>query len=416
MTERSELTTSHHAQPASTWFGLQNAGLWLLAFSGCVVTFEPAPYEIVFLLVALLFVATGLRLHWSLGPLIVLLAGFAAGGLLANITLMGNSKALTFVVVSIYLAVTAIVYAAILAEHTGARLMALRSGYIAGATLASLLALLGTFDLGGLGGVLTTYGRASATFKDPNVLGAFLVPPLAFLLQDMLIGRRYMLLRGMAALLITAGIFLSFSRGAWASAALACVCIVLLTFLLSGSPRLQARSLLVAFAGLCAVIGLVMIVLSVDQIHQLFEMRARLDQSYDVGETGRFGRQLRSLSVLLDRPNGLGAHQFGIQFGEDPHNVYLNAFFAYGWLGGFSYLLLIFASISVSMRIMLADWPFRLDAVAVAVPLLTTILQGLQIDTDHWRHMFLLLGCVWGLYAALLASRRRSGFATAAPS
>ena len=29
--------------------------------------------------------------------------------------------------------------------------------------------------------------------------------------------------------------------------------------------------------------------------------------------------------------------------------------------------------------------------------LFVTILQGLQIDTDHWRHMYLLFGLVWGL-------------------
>jgi hypothetical protein len=28
------------------------------------------------------------------------------------------------------------------------------------------------------------------------------------------------------------------------------------------------------------------------------------------------------------------------------------------------------------------------------------ILQGLQIDTDHWRHLFLLYGALYGLVAA----------------
>jgi Ni,Fe-hydrogenase I large subunit len=32
--------------------------------------------------------------------------------------------------------------------------------------------------------------------------------------------------------------------------------------------------------------------------------------------------------------------------------------------------------------------------------LLATILQGVQIDTDHWRHFYILLGLSWGLYAA----------------
>ncbi len=28
-------------------------------------------------------------------------------------------------------------------------------------------------------------------------------------------------------------------------------------------------------------------------------------------------------------------------------------------------------------------------------------LQGIIIDTDHWRHFFLLLGLIWGFIAAI---------------
>jgi hypothetical protein len=28
------------------------------------------------------------------------------------------------------------------------------------------------------------------------------------------------------------------------------------------------------------------------------------------------------------------------------------------------------------------------------------MLEGFVIDTDHWRHFFLLLGMIWGLAAA----------------
>ena len=28
-----------------------------------------------------------------------------------------------------------------------------------------------------------------------------------------------------------------------------------------------------------------------------------------------------------------------------------------------------------------------------------TILQGFQIDSDHWRHLYMLLGLIWGLAA-----------------
>ena len=33
--------------------------------------------------------------------------------------------------------------------------------------------------------------------------------------------------------------------------------------------------------------------------------------------------------------------------------------------------------------------------------------EGLIVDTDHWRHFFLLLGLIWGLAVATINLRRR---------
>ena len=40
-----------------------------------------------------------------------------------------------------------------------------------------------------------------------------------------------------------------------------------------------------------------------------------------------------------------------------------------------------------------------LSVLVWGVTFLTT-LQCLQIDVDHWRHFFLLIGLTWGLFAA----------------
>ena len=44
--------------------------------------------------------------------------------------------------------------------------------------------------------------------------------------------------------------------------------------------------------------------------------------------------------------------------------------------------------------------PFRREAQIVWPALFIFFLQALQIDVDHWRHVFLLFGMVWGLEAA----------------
>jgi O-antigen ligase len=104
-------------------------------------------------------------------------------------------------------------------------------------------------------------------------------------------------------------------------------------------------------------------------------------------------------------PLGFGPLQFGSLFGGDPHNVYLNAFASYGWLGGISYILLILATMAAGWKAIFTRTPWQHHAIAVFCPLFTTILQGIQIDTDHWRHFYLLLGLIWGLYEASAAYR-----------
>jgi hypothetical protein len=164
-----------------------------------------------------------------------------------------------------------------------------------------------------------------------------------------------------------------------------------------------------AFVGLC----LLAFLLSFEQVRDLFAERASLLQSYDTGETGRFGNQINSIPLLLDNPFGLAPIRFRYIFGEDPHNVYVNAFAAYGWIGGLSYLLLIISTVAVGFKTIFTRTPWQHYAIATFCPLFAMVLQGIQIDTDHWRHFYLLLGIVWGLYAATVAYR--PGLASADP-
>ena len=121
------------------------------------------------------------------------------------------------------------------------------------------------------------------------------------------------------------------------------------------------------------------------------------------GEFGRFGNQLNAIPMLLERPFGFGPLQFGQIFGLDPHNVYLNAFGSYGWLGGISYMLLILSTIIVGFKGVLIRTPWQGQTIALFCAFFATALQGVQIDTDHWRHFYWMLGLVWGFYAASAA-------------
>ncbi len=382
-----------------SYAAIKRGALWLLAASSGFALIEPSPYEVVFLVAVFVFALTGVRFSQKLLPMLALLLLYNIGGAFSLIPYMDETASVRFTAVSVYLMITALFFAAIMAEDAFGRLETLRKGYLFAAWCAGFAGLLGYFDVAGLGSVLALYGRASGTFKDPNVLGPFLVLPIVFCLQFVLIGR-IGLMRGLALMSVPLmALFLSFSRGAWGNLAASAVLMVALTFLTSPSASRRARIVFLTVAALMLVVVALLIALSFENIRSVFEVRASLDQSYDQGVTGRFGNQLRSIPQLLELPNGFGPLRFRWYFPEDPHNVYINAFASYGWLGGFAWLGLMAATLYVGWMLVFRRTDTQNHAIAIWSVLFVTIVQGLQIDTDHWRHMYLMLGVIWGLAA-----------------
>ena len=90
-----------------------------------------------------------------------------------------------WLITSWYLAFTALFFAAMLGLNTEARLNALARGCVIGGVIASLAAIIGySRVISSLNELLLLYDRSRGTFKDPNVLGAFLILPALFCLQS----------------------------------------------------------------------------------------------------------------------------------------------------------------------------------------------------------------------------------------
>lgn len=380
---------------------LQRASLWLFVASGAVVVVEPSPYEVMFLVAAGLFAVTGLKISPRLAPLLVMLLLFNLGGAFSLIPFLHEKDSVTFIAVSVYLMFTTLFFAALMTEDADGRLATIRSALIASAWIASLPAVIGYFNVAGLGELFSLYSRASGTFKDPNVLGSYLVLPVVYIVQSVFLGRVGWLRGGLFISVPLIALFLSFSRGAWANLVASIALMLVLSFLTSRSTGERARVILIAAAGVVVAVMGVAAALSIDAVRTLFEIRASLDQSHDSGVTGRFGNQLRSISILLETPNGFGPLRFRSHFGEDPHNVFINAFASYGWLGGISYMLLIATTWLVGWRAVFMRTPVQAHAIAIWATLFVTTVQGFQIDTDHWRHFYLMLGLMWGLAMAV---------------
>jgi O-Antigen ligase len=380
--------------------------LWAFVACGCVASIEPSPYEFMFFVCLIAHGFGQMRFDKAMVPLIVGLAVFNAGGLVALPPFVGERESVLFVATSIYIALTAVVFAAIVAKDPESRMATIRSGYAAAGLIAATLGVLGYFDVAGLGPLFTAYDstRASGPFKDPNVFGPFLIPALVFPVQDLMLRRGVGWLRGAIQIaVVSLAVLLSFSRGAWVDFVATTAMLLVLTFLTSGSARLRRR-VIVLSAGAAALVAVVLVVaLAAPEIRETMNERFSLVQDYDVGETGRFGNQLRSIPLLLERPFGFGPLRFDTVFIEAPHQVYLNAFASYGWLGGLAFLSFTAATLYLGWTLVFRRSPLQRHVVAVWSCLFPQMAQGIQIDSDHWRHLFLLFGCLYGLAGATAA-------------
>ncbi|MGB3043833.1 MAG: O-antigen ligase family protein [Xanthobacteraceae bacterium] len=399
---------------------LQRGLLWLVGCSGAVVFFEPSPYELTTLLAMVVLVATGLSLRLAFLPLAAMLFLVNIGYTICAADLMNQSRIVTWILTSWYMAITAIFFAMAVAQDTYARLDFLRRGLIFGALIASLAGIAGYFRLfPGAYGLFTLYGRAMGPFKDPNVFSAFLVLPALFLLQSVVSDRFGKALRSTLVLgIITLALLLAFSRAAWGQFIIASAFMLFMMVLTSRTNIQRSRIITLSVAALLMGVVLLLVLLSFDSIDTIFKQRASFDQSYDEGRFGRFGRHILGARMALDLPFGIGPLQFTKFFPEDTHNSYLNAFMSGGWISGVCYPALISTTVVLGFRYAFVRTPWQRVYLAVFATFLGTVGEAFIIDTDHWRHFWMMMGLMWGMFAAnqqhIATARRSWGAAKAA--
>jgi hypothetical protein len=388
----------------------QRALVWLTAASGAIVFIEPSPYEIMTLGAAVLFCATGLRMRLVLVPLFLLLIVINIGYSIGAIPFYDKPEVVNWIATSWYMAVTVMFFAMVMSEDAAARLDMLRRGLIVGALIAATSAIAGYLNLvPGGHDMLTLYDRARGTFKDPNVLGAFLILPALFTLQSVVSDNFAKACRnGVAFGIMALAILLAFSRAAWGGLAITAAFMLALMMLTSRTPAQRTRIVIISVVAVALLVLLIAVLLSVDSIADMFRQRASFDQSYDEGRFGRFGRHILGADMALDLPFGIGPLQFHNYFPEDTHNSYLNAFMSGGWLAGICYPTLIAVTVVVGFRHVFTPVPWQRIYLAIFAAFLGTAGEAFVIDTDHWRHFWMMLGALWGMFAAAQAYKRPS--------
>lgn len=406
--------------------------LYVTVVSSFFVFVQPAPYE--YLAVLLGFACFLARVSFSrfILPLLVLLLIRDAGGIIGLLEIVnagwmrisGSPSPLTggfeygdsirFLATSFYLGLTAVMFSCIIAEDTARRVATLRAAYVAAAVIASILGTLGYFDLyfGFIPGldVFSLNERAVAGFKDPDVLGCFLIPPLTWLIQGFITDK--IRLHNLAAsLIIFVGFLLAFSRAAWGSFVISTAALMYLLYVTQRDARSHRRIIVFVLAGAIAAVAIFMLLMSIDVVHQMFMERGRLFEEYDIsGNRSRLQLQQDSVQEVFNHPLGMGPWGFAHATNWVSHNSFLGTFLNNGWLGGIAFLTLVVLTLMIGFRALWVRTPWQPFLIATYLPFLTLVLEGLLVDVDHWRHFYLLLGAVWGLAAAtrmtILQNRR----------
>lgn len=388
--------------------------LYVMLVGGAFVFAEPSPYEVGALLAIGTFAITGgIAIRAGMMPLVFTLIVYCLGLTSSAIPVLSATKVAPWIAVSWYLAVTMIFFTVVAAENTQERMAVVVRAWTLAALIAAIAGIAGYFRaFPGAFDLFTLYGRAKGTFNDPNVFGPFLIFPMLMAIQAFFRGSGAAMARAGAVLgVLFIAILLSFSRGAWIHFVMSAAIMTALLFLTARTASERARILLVVVAGLVLLAVAIAVLLSIDKVAELMKERANFNQSYDNGPMGRFGRHAYGWQMALDRPLGIGPLQFSQYFPEDAHNVYLNSFMSGGWTAGIAYHVLVGLTLFVGLMASLRQTPWQPVCIAVFATFCGLAFEGKIIDTDHWRHFWVLGGLLWGLALAdRVAARRETAY------
>lgn len=381
------------------------ATLLLVAFIffACFAFSDTSPYDVVAIPTIVLWLCLGLRLHRGMVPLLWLLILYVSAITVALMPFVDQPLPVTWTIQLAYLAITGVFFAMLFSDDTEARMELALKTFVASCLLSSAFGIVGYFGFIPTEDLFYKYGRASGTFQDPNVFGSFLTLGALYLMHGLLLGTsRRPILSSAILMVIVAGIFLSFSRGSWGGTLIAVAVMVGSVYTTTPSARLRRRIVILTVLAVAATAVAIVGLLSIGDTAEMFSKRAAVTQDYDTGETGRFGNQMRGLAMLLDEPLGMGPLRWRLIFALEPHNTYIGSFANGGWLAGVTFIGLALTTSVVGFRLMRRDTPYRRHAQIVWPALLMFFLQAVQIDIEKWRHVYMMLGMVWGLEAARL--------------
>jgi hypothetical protein len=263
----------------------------------------------------------------------------------------------------------------------------------------AIAGLLGTFGFFTQNALLTWDGRGKGLLDDPNMYASFLNPGVLICMY--LLQKRFRLWIAGALVLILLGILCSFSR-AGIGALLVCGTLYLVFLNRNNMTRAVLWVMLgVMLTLVMACIGMLVFSEFADKLAD----RLTFAKSYDLGHGGRYDRYFMAIPLILDNPAGIGMLEYRKYFDEPIHNIFLGAFLYYGWVAGLAWLSAILLSVRLAWR----NWVETQSPIAVLLSFsfFSLVLCASLHEGEHWRHLWLFLGLLWGFNPTLF---RRPAF------
>jgi hypothetical protein len=348
---------------------------------------RPSPVDFLFVASFALSLFIRHRMHAAVLILFILLGLWAFSFYAASIPYLGQGEVGDELFKKTFVVALAIISAYVGSSWGERQYHRFFSFYVASCVVAASLGIIGfvlQID------ELLWDDRARGFIDDPNMYGSFLIPGALASIYFFHSGS-HRIFYASAGGVITLGILFSFSRAA--TAALLFVSFMYIVILYR-KRILRLTAAAVAAAIVMAALFTAAFAL-IENFSDKFLERATFAADYDRGREGRYARYARSLHMILENPTGLGINQQDEIFAEPIHNIFLSSFLNYGWLAGVAWLLTFIGSL------WLAKENFHSTGSPI-VGLLTVSFLGPVLcanlhEGEHWRHLWLFLGLLWGL-------------------
>jgi len=402
------------ASPRIPW-PLLAAILLFLGTSG-VVQMEPAPTDLLFLAVCGCAALTGFTLRGLSVPALIGAGVFLVANLISMLATRTGGASIRYFAITVYMFMAWALLAALIQRY-GMRLVRhMCHALIVAALIAAAIGILAKYRLIPNPGrfFMDEAGtRVKGPFKDPNVFGPFLGFAAMLLLAGWVERGGQLVLRLAGVCVLAFGVFLSFSRGAYANlAASVGIFAVLVVFVVQDRTSTR-RLLMVGLTGAALAIPLVLYLAFGSEYSEFLNKRMTM-QDYD---NHRFATQGMALESAQLYPLGIGPGSWtSDRFGLATHNVYLRVLAENGWLGLASFLMFCAAAVATTLRGAARGGKGAVLQAALAAVVIANLLESFIIDSLHWRHLFIALGIGSGIgaYQASATDREADGAATSA--